>query len=507
MGFTTYGSDSLARAADADWVPVSIRNGNFAANNQTGAFTATAPDYWTNEYEDGTYSPNPTLVVSAAAAAHPRGFQAVALNGNARGVLQTRLWGVRKGTAVEVRFDAAPASPSVQSCAAQVRNYKVASATGATEYAAQQYSTPASGWAPAAPFTFTAQEDHPKVVFSSLVDGKCGALITNVTVKADRTTFPKPDQFIKRNDLPWAAYRALKLTNVPDWATVMADNGSNTANNTGKIDPTNDYCTTSASCYFAVDASGTYKYFAENRILKDFTYFNCTRNPVTDKRTASWTEEGFDPFGQEANRAKNYLGQKSNNTGIDDYEIGKPTTLANGTNTDERFKAVQAGFQRYDLNVNLANTETPLDSPRTSTQDISVQIQPGEASWIEVQPARERIAGVFSGAVTDNKNAANVTTGKGWYSIDTMVDLPSADVPDRVYQRTGPLTETERQHCTSERPLLVTPDNEGSPATPRAVAAPAGSALVEQQAGAPVRGTAVSGARVTRLAPLSPPAP
>ncbi|MEV7416988.1 hypothetical protein [Streptomyces sp. NPDC089919] len=476
LGITTCGSYAPAHAAGEDWVPITIRNGNFSKEAAGTAVSKIAPEFWVNEFDDGTVSANPTWLVPATKAKHPKWLQAVGLNGDTGAqTVQTRLWGVRDKTTVELKFDAAPSTSDVDpSCTGAAAPYKV----GPTGTA---FTTPASGWRTET-VTFTAVGDHPKISFTSTGGAnKCGALITNVTARVDRNTFTKPNQFIKRNDLPWTAYKALVLTPV-DW---------NTANSP------NQFCSGSAvgDCYFVVDPSRTYKYFAENRILGN-AYLNCTRNAITDKRTVSWTEEGFDPFNQEANRVKTSIAQSKENKGGDDYDLGRETTSSTTVDYLVRFKAVEAGYQRNDLNPNQANTETPLTSPRTTSQDITVTVQPGEASWIEVQPARERIAGVYSGNLGAKAGAGQV---RSWISIDTMLDFPSSKAPDRAYQRTGPLTETERKHCMTERPLLVTPDNDGTPATPgvRNAPAPAGNANL-------VTAQVTPAGRETRSVPVAP---
>ncbi|MCE0445156.1 hypothetical protein LT493_08900 [Streptomyces tricolor] len=95
---------------------------------------------------------------------------------------------------------------------------------------------------------------------------------------------------------------------------------------------------------------------------------------------------------------------------------------------------IAAGFTRADGNPLEMATNNPLLFGRTEQRNLSVTVQPGEVSWIEVQAARERIAGSL---IHDSKNER----------MDVFADLPSGSLGDRFYQRTGPMSKVELSRC------------------------------------------------------------
>ncbi|MFE3496114.1 hypothetical protein ACFXOS_24055 [Streptomyces sp. NPDC059175] len=50
------------------------------------------------------------------------------------------------------------------------------------------------------------------------------------------------------------------------------------------------------------------------------------------------------------------------------------------------------------------------------------------------------------------------------YRLPAVVDGPSRAVPDRVLQRTGPMSKSEKQGCTAARPMTSTPVGADAPA-------------------------------------------
>ncbi|MDH6544214.1 hypothetical protein M2167_006771 [Streptomyces sp. SPB4] len=69
---------------------------------------------------------------------------------------------------------------------------------------------------------------------------------------------------------------------------------------------------------------------------------------------------------------------------------------------------------------------------------------PGEVSWGELRPSRERVEGWFVSNEDDHR-------------LHAVIDGPSRALPDRLMQRTGPMTETEKQRCIADRPTATTP--------------------------------------------------
>ncbi|WP_327370817.1 hypothetical protein [Streptomyces sp. NBC_01217] len=55
--------------------------------------------------------------------------------------------------------------------------------------------------------------------------------------------------------------------------------------------------------------------------------------------------------------------------------------------------------------------------------------------------------------------------GKEDYRLHAVIDGPSRAVPDRMLQRTGPMSEVEKQRCAASRPMTSTPVGAGSAAS------------------------------------------
>ncbi|WP_432066198.1 hypothetical protein [Streptomyces sp. C10-9-1] len=420
---------------------------------------------------------NRLQVFSADLSNHPDRLQSVSLNYLGTGKLRQRLWNVNVGATVRVAFS--DSASTLAACTpaevADGQRYRVSAyeeityanngqpvrdgnEIARTVHHSQDYTTPgyskepntqgSGAWSPTPKvFEFVAAEDNPLVVFESLeengtsgADASCGPLIT--AVSAEEQAAPV-DHRIEQNDMPGTAYSGVDEISMQ------------TAANTCRATP--------RACRFTVDPRYTYQYFAANRILDGYAYLNCTRNPVPDRRTVTWTEEGFDSISQRLNQVGNdaSVDQNLTNTRQDDVDLQTAGTTATAPNA--LFAQVAAGFQRNEGNTNLVNTTNPLTSLRTSTKEVETTVQPGEASWIEVQAARERIEGLFR------------STGTGTpTTIEASFDFPSNTVPDRLYDRSGPLTQDEKKHCLTERPLKVTPDNTGT----RSLAPAPGSLLV-----------------------------
>ncbi|MCF3132751.1 hypothetical protein [Streptomyces olivochromogenes] len=99
---------------------------------------------------------------------------------------------------------------------------------------------------------------------------------------------------------------------------------------------------------------------------------------------------------------------------------------------------------------------SPAWSP-AAERTVKEVISPGEVSWIETQSGRQRTEGWF------RSNPTPADPNLDW-RIYTVLDYPSPQLADRVYQRTGPLTAAEQARCRSNRPSAETPNDAGSPA-------------------------------------------
>ncbi len=400
-------------AQAADTVPVPVANGDFALPVAPPNGTAAGHTDW---------SPDGGQVVSKELAKHPDNLQAAALNwGYQPLTLRTRLWGVKTGSTVTLAFDDSPGTYSPCKLA-QVQNgqsYTV-SVNGA-ENRPRRYTTKGTAqvgqpaWTLGRTYEFTAAENNPLVSFVSNEDTgdnkSCGALLTHVT--AAQTPIPV-DTKVRKDQLPLP--EAYRFHDVLEPSTAVDEcNGSDT------------------SCVFVKDARYSFQYYDKTRIIGE-AYINCTRNPITDDHPVSVLEQPWDSISQY-------------------YVLKNPSAplVPSRSNIQESkqklAKQVEAGFTVADGNPAAVNTNNPLVWSRTTLKKLNPTVQPGEVSWIEVQAARERVSGTF------------VSTKGTRVRLDAVFDTPSTELPDRYYQRTGPLTQVELDRCDTARPTAVTPNN------------------------------------------------
>ncbi|MGW2396084.1 hypothetical protein ACWCYY_05980 [Kitasatospora sp. NPDC001664] len=392
-------------------VPVAVPNGTFAR--------PAAPDNGTQAGHADWYPETNAVVFGKALAQHPQGYQATSLNWNGLPrSMRTRLWGVRNGSQVTLRWDDSPSThPGCkldQVKDGQTYNVSLVVPTGIPPD--PQVTTGGTdtvgkaNWTTGRVFGFTATEDNPMVSFDSEETGSlsCGPLITNVTAEQ----VPAPvDQKVAKERLPGpAAYNG--VSTLEPGVAVDDCEGSTTA------------------CRFTVDRRYSYQYYGRTRIVGE-VYVNCTRNTVVDDHPMTNTEPPYDNLTQ-------YYALKGAPLTPDraDISVSRPNLAAQ----------VAAGFAAGGGNPAAVSTSNPLTWSRTTTKSLNPTIQPGEVSWIEVQPARERVVGSF-------------TNSRNGYRLDAAFDVPATSLPDRYFQRTGPLNEVELQRCGTARPSGGTPDN------------------------------------------------
>ncbi|MGA5198754.1 hypothetical protein [Streptomyces exfoliatus] len=489
-----------APAPDGSWRAAEVANGDFSAP----ALSATAEA--SQEAVPKEWSGKDVMLFSGPLARRSDKRQAVSLNDSTGpGTLRQRLWRVNAGAKVRVSFfdSASTLSTCTPARVADGQRYKVSTfkpvAYGADgkpsadrevhhsqEYRTEGYTKPPNktgdgSWTSEAEvFEFTAAEDNPLIAFESLEkptgagdeEKKCGPLVAAVTAQQQAAAV---DHYIEQNGMPWRAYKG---------------------NDEISLETALESCKGVNACRFTADPDYSYQYYAKVRVI-GYAAINCTRNQKTDRRALSYTEEGFDSITQELRRLKNaaQVDQNLTNSGADDKGTGSPNLQEA---FPEMFKQAAAGFQRLQGNTRLVNTTDPLTTTRTVDKTVEQAVQPSEASWYEVQASRERVEGLFQGT--------------GNVRIDAMLDYPSNRVPDRFYQRTGPMTQDEQRHCLTERPLRVTPDNGGvdagsdprasTPRTPGPAEAP-GPAAAPVQAPAPAQGPAPLPAPGTAGTPAS----
>ncbi|MFE0463634.1 DUF642 domain-containing protein [Kitasatospora sp. NPDC058965] len=403
-------------AQAADTVDAAVPNGTFAQPVAPDNGTASGHADWSPDNNSGA-------VFGKTLAQHPLGYQAATLNWNGAALsLRTRLWGVKAGSAVTLTWDDSPGVYR-QCTAEQVKNGQAYNVSLVAPGPVQDPQITTKGtdtvgtaaWTTGRTFAFTATEDNPMVSFDSQEhrdSPSCGPLITNVTAKQT----PAPvDQKVTKEQLPGPkAYKG----NDPLEPGVAVDDCEGSASN----------------CTFTVDNRYSYRYYGQTRIVGE-VYINCSRNAVVDDRKIEVTEPPYDSLTQYyALKGTPLVPSRS------DLSQSRPNLAAQAA----------AGYAAGGGNAAAVSTSNPLSWSRTSTKALNPTIQPGEVSWIEVQPARERVVGTFS-------NPRNS------YRLDATFDLPAVALPDRYYQRTGPLTETELQRCGSGRPSADTPDNGANP--------------------------------------------
>jgi hypothetical protein len=418
-------------AAFADQqVPAPIQNADLAVPELSeGVVKTKPPEQWSAEQ---------TQLLAADVADHPDSLQAVTLNYINPGSLTTRLWRVQKGSRVTVTWDDSPST--LKTCKpddlTDGQNYTVSVAEPATNEP-QTYTTNStekgkSNWQRDRTYTFTAAENNPKITFTSEETrraSKCGPLLTGFSA----TQLPAPVPYdVHKTRLPMPqAYKRHDVLK-PELATADCNRGPN-------------------ACRFEKDARYSYRYYDRPRTVGQ-VYINCTRNAITETRTVSWQEHPYD------NLTQYYA-----------TELDEPLT-PDRARLDKSYQNVseqiEAGFTRADGNPREMATTNPLLWEREEPRKLSVTVQPGEVSWIEVQPARERIAGTL-------------VNEKETQRLDITVDVPSGSLGDRFYQRTGPLSKVELNRCGDDRDNVRTPDNTIGAPTLRSMAPDAGLVPLE----------------------------
>ncbi|GLW74089.1 hypothetical protein Kpho02_63870 [Kitasatospora phosalacinea] len=399
----------------ADTVDATVPNGTFA--------DPVAPDNGTQAGHAGWSPDGNGVVFGKGLAQHPSGYQAASLNWNGAPLtLRTRLWGVKRGSTVTLTWDDSPST--YRGCTPeQVKDGQTYNVSLVTDGPAPDPQVTTKGsdtvgtanWTTGRSFSFTATEDNPMVSFDSAEPAgsmSCGPLITNVQAKQT----PAPvDQKVRKEQLPPPkAYRG----NDPLEPGVAVDDCEGS--------PT--------TCTFTVDRRYSYQYYGQTRIVGE-VYLNCTRNAITDDRKLEVTEPPYDSLTQYyALKGAPLLPSRS------ELAKSRPNVASQ----------VEAGFSVAGGNAAAVSTSNPLTWSRTTNKPLNPVIQPGEVSWIEVQPARERVVGSF-------------TNSRNNYRLDATFDVPATSLPDRYYQRTGPLTEVELQRCGAARPTAGTPDNTAGP--------------------------------------------
>ncbi|MFB6559147.1 hypothetical protein ACFCYH_09690 [Streptomyces sp. NPDC056400] len=409
---------TAVQAAPGDQ-PVAVLNGDFTepAMKGDGPTTVTI-DNWTGANQ--RYSP--------AASGRTGSSHAVALQKDGN-TLRQRLRGVRAGARVTVTYEDSPAV-SKECVAADVDSgqpYTVEGSGGPVQEVTtapdtgRVKGTPGTGKWTSRTYAFTAGESDPALTFTSKVTGTKTHLTCTPMIAAIRAVEVPPavDQTVDRTALGTSEAfkgneREKSLHNA-----AAACNGEN-------------------ACTFRPDKRTSFRYFGQARVVGE-TFINCTRNPLEHTRVVQYAERSHDSIAQTYADANLAL-----------EEVARLPTTGDRAEDVKRIKARPMATQ-----FALAYEKTwqrPWQWFSSDQRQINEKIMPGEVSWVELQPSRERVEGWF-------------VSNKEDYRLHAVIDGPSRAVPDRLMQRTGPMTETEKQRCVADRPTTTTPVGAGTPAS------------------------------------------
>ncbi|MFD6885290.1 hypothetical protein [Streptomyces sp. NPDC059957] len=418
LGSTTAAQASVAvpSARAAAPVPVTVLNGDFAGPAFTTFNTGTNPYAWSVGSTAGPGTTGGVWRWSAANGAHPGGLTSAMLRlpSEATHGLKQRLRGVRKGAQVTITYDESPSVGSACTAAAleQGQTYSLRGEGGSwagrttlptTEKLSTGFWKPA--WRTGVTLAFTAGANEPLLTFVSGVpaaQNANGACGPLITNVRATQEAPPVDKTIPAGALP--ASEAFLGNDRRTAADAVA------------------YCNGAANrCAFTAEEDYSFSYYAPARVAAE-TYLNCTRNTLNRTRPVSPADRSYGDLPAAA--------------GLPGSGTGAPTNMA----------------QQYTQGTGLSPAWTT-----TQTRNVTEIVQPAEASWIETQAGRRRTEGWFTATVkaTDPNND---------WRLHTVIDHPATDLSDRIYQRTGPLTASEKQRCQSDRPNAPTPVGATAPA-------------------------------------------
>ncbi|MFD8019736.1 hypothetical protein ACFV6G_04830 [Streptomyces lavendulae] len=415
-GATAAHASAVPPARAAAPVPVTVLNGDFAQPAFTGVNTSANPYAWSVGSTSGTGTTGGVWRWNAATGGHPGGLTAAMLRlpGEASYGLKQRLRAVRSGAQVTVTYDESP-SVSNSCTAAALENGQTYTVQGeggpltsqttlpTTEKLPTNYWKPA--WRTGVTLTFTAVADEPLLTFTSTVPAAQNASgnCGPLVTNVRVTQEPPPvDKTIPVGALP--ASEAFYGNDRRTAADAVA------------------YCNGAANrCAFTAESDYSFSYYAPARVAAE-TFFNCTRNTLNRTRPVSTANRSYGDLPAAA--------------GLPGSGTGTPTNMA----------------QQYGQGTGL----NPAWNT-TQTHNLNEIVQPAEASWIETQGARQRTEGWFQ--------ATTQATDPNYdWRLHTVIDHPSTSLSDRIYQRTGPLTASEKQRCQSDRPSAPTPIGATTPA-------------------------------------------
>ncbi|MFI6420935.1 hypothetical protein ACIBG6_26460 [Streptomyces sp. NPDC050842] len=410
---------SAAPAAPAATQPVPVLNGDFADPVMRGdGPTTVGIDFWTGLNQ--RYSPTASGRTDAS--------HAVALQKDGN-TLQQRLRGVRAGAKVTVSYEDSPAV-SKECTGEQVVNgqpYAVTGSGGPVQEVTtagdpdRVKGTPGKGRWTGRAYVFTAGENDPMLTFTS-----------RVTDSRTHVTCSPMIARIRAEETPPAVDKTVDKTRLGTSEAYKGNDRESTLHNAAAA------CNGENACTFRPDTRTSFRYYDRARVVGE-AYINCTRNTLEHSRVLSYSERGHDSISQTYSAA-----------GLPLNEVARLPTSGVRAEDEKRLKERPMAAQ---LALAYENTwQRPWQWFSNDERTVVEKIQPGEVSWVELQPSRERVEGWFVSKKDD-------------YRLHAVIDGPSRAVPDRLLQRTGPMSEAEKQRCAAARPMTTTPVGADAPAS------------------------------------------
>lgn len=409
-------ADAAGAAASQD---VPVLNGDFADPAMKGdGPTTLGIDFWTGP--NHRYSPS--------ASGRSDGAHGVALQKDGN-TLRQRLRGVRSGAKATVSYEDSPAVSkdctgdqvaAGQPYTVEGSGGKIQAVTTAGDPDRTKGKPGPGRWTPRT-YEFTAGENEPVLTFTSKVSDSrthvtCSPMITRIRAvevppaldkTVDKTTLGTSEAYRGNEREPWLHNAAASC------------NGEN-------------------SCTFRADPGTSFRYYDRARVIGE-AFVNCTRSPLEHTRTLSYTERSHDSIAQTYADA---------NLRLDDV-ARLPST---GDRTEDKKRLNERPMAAQFALAHEKAWQRPWQWFSSDLRVVVERIQPGEVSWVEMQPSRERVEGWFVSKKED-------------YRLHAVIDGPSRAVPDRIFQRTGPMAESEKQRCAAARPMTSTPVGADTPAS------------------------------------------
>ncbi|MCX5393608.1 hypothetical protein [Streptomyces sp. NBC_00094] len=404
-------------AAAAQAVPV--LNGDFAEPVMSGdGPTTVGIAFWTGLNQ--RYSPT--------ASGRTDGSHAVALQKDGN-TLRQRLRGVRAGARVTVTYEDSPAV-SKECTGEQVVNGQPYAVTGSGGPVSEVTTAgdpdrakgrPGTGRWTGRAYEFTAGENEPMLTFT-----------TRVTDSRTHVTCSPMIARIRAVEVPPDLDKTVDKTALGTSEAYKGNERESTLHNAAAA------CNGENACTFRPDTRTSFRYYDRARVVGE-AFVNCTRNPLEHSRLLSYAERGHDSIAQTYAAANLPLN-----------EVAKLPT--SGVREDDEKRVKERPMATQFALAYERTWQRPWQWFSSDQRTVVEKIQPGEVSWVEMQPSRERVEGWFVSKKDD-------------YRLHAVIDGPSRAVPDRLLQRTGPMSEAEKQRCAAARPMTTTPVGADAPAS------------------------------------------